>query len=467
MMFKNLQELSKIKECNNLRKFTKVILIVVIIAIIVPFNIVKASEYKGELLIIYDDYKEYGEDSNNLNNVIKASLTTGKSIELRKSNSYNKADLNSSQGIIVLSNREGSFDKSQVDELYLNNEKLLWIGKNSSKPGVVPLGFKHKLDILKMNKIIYDKFVKEEDRQTDTYLVLDEVYPYDDLNMIIEKADYLYDLGIPFLVTAMEVYNNLEFDSMKRYAETLRYCKSKGGTIILGDPYLYNKGPTEEELIENLGIAQDGFINYQVYPIGLTINDYYLYREDRVKYLENTSTIIINENENLGLIDFEEFSIKAFDNGLIKITGDALDLLNVDELVNINELLNNVVIGLDGSLPINEFKEKVELYKRYNIEFSDPKNLEGELVFGSNKINNTKDGVMVNGVNFEGNRFVANEELELNNNELGVKEEELNDENISLKEVNKVIFVITIIGIIIFIIFFLYSLKIDRRKYFK
>lgn len=462
MMFRKIK---KLKNQKNIKKFNKVKVITAVLLITTlgsPLNMIEALENKGGVLIIYDEYKEYASDFNNLNCIIKMSLTTGKPIKLKKINNYTNEDLDNAEGIIVLSNREGSFTKAQVDELYLNNEKLLWIGKNSSKNDVITLGFKSEEYMLKIKKNIYDKFVKESDRKQNCYLVLDEVYPYDDLNSIIEKAEYLYNLGIPFIVTSMEVFKNLEFDSMKRYTETLRYCVSKGGTIILGDPYLYNKGPTEDELIKNIGIAQDAFINYKVYPIGLTINDYYLYRNDRVKYLENASTIIINENKNLGVIDFENFSIKAFSNVLIKINGGKLDFLNKDSA----KLLTNVAIGVKGSECINDFKENVDGYIKKGIEFSDPKYLESELTFGVNKINNTKNGVMINGVNVKNNIFLSNEQLYANEEEIKI-EEKSSDEGINLKQGNKVIFLIAISGGIVFIIFFLYSLKIDKKKYFK
>ena len=277
--------------------------------------------------------------------------------------------------------------------------------------------------------------------------------------MLVKKADYLYEQGIPFLVSAMGVYENLEFDAMKRYVEALRYCVASGGTVILGDPYLYDKGPTEEELMQNISIAQDAFVNYKVYPIAITINDYYLYRNDRKKYLDETSTIIINENKNLGVIDFEKYSIGDFDNVLLKIDGEELNFSK--------ELLTDVAIGIKGNDPIKDLQEKIRLYKKKGIEFSNTINLESKLTFGNNKITNNRNGLRVNDVNLRGNKFLSKEEL------YGDEDKSLEDEIpeksgiVDLTNVNKGIFVIAIIGVIVFIIFFLYSLKIDKKKYFK
>ena len=126
---------------NNIKK---AIILCIGITLILPWKVSLAIENKSELLIIYDEYKEYASENNNLNYVIKMALTTGKNIELRKVNSYTTEDLNNAEGIIILSNEEGSFKKPEVEELYIRSEKLLWIGKNSSDEEVVPLNFKDK-----------------------------------------------------------------------------------------------------------------------------------------------------------------------------------------------------------------------------------------------------------------------------------------------------------------------------------
>ena len=440
---------------NNIKK---VVVLFISIIIILPSIMALGTENKGNLLIIYDEYKEYGEDINNLNYVIKIALTTGKNIELKNVDSYTIEDLNKAQGIIVLSNEEGAFKQSQVDDLYKRSEKLLWIGKNSSNEDVVPLNFKDKKHLFEMKNKINDKFNNKNNREKNSYLVIDEVYPYDDLNLLVKKADYLYDNGIPFIVSAMSVYENLEFDAMKRYTEALRYCASRGGIIILGEPYLYDNGISEDELIQRLSIAQDAFINYKVYPIGLTINDEYLYRNDRFNYLSNTSTIIINENENLGVIDFENHYIPGFNNVLIKIQGEDL---NFSE-----DLLTDVAIGIKGNESFDTFKEKIDLYKKIGIDFSNPRNLEGELTFGDNKINNSRKGLMVNGVKVSGNKFISNEEL-YGEKDLDQEEQETEKNVVDLTKANRWIFIITITGVIVFVIFLLYSFRIDRKKYFK
>ncbi|MGL5085880.1 MAG: hypothetical protein ACRC68_09235, partial [Clostridium sp.] len=365
-------------------KAIKIIASFLVITVIYPFENIQSLEKQGKLLIIYDDYKEYASETNNLNYVVKMALTTGENIEIRKVNSYTSLELAEAVGIIVLSNKEGSFARSQVEELYSRSEELIWIGKNSTDSKVVALNFGDLENILEIKKNINDKFNKQESRERNCYLVIDDVYPYDDLNLLMKKADYLYNQGIPFLVSAMGVYENLDFDAMKRYTEALRYCVSKGGNIILGDPYFNDKGPKEDELISKISIVQEVFVNNKVNPIALTINDDILYWKNRVKYLNKASSIIINDNENLGILDFKSYSISSFDNVLIKIQNEELNFSK--------ELLTDIAIGVKGREPFDDFRNEIDVYKKMGIEFSNTTSLDGELEFGTYEVTNGSDG---------------------------------------------------------------------------
>lgn len=426
----------------------KVIILLIIVITFAPAKYANAEKNKNSLLIIYDTYKEYLGETNNLNDLIKIALTTGNNIEIRNVESYTNENFNNYRGIIVLSNKEDSISKEKKDELYKYEEKLLWVDK---------FNFSNNKFLLDLKEEINSKF-NVKDISRNCYVVLDEIYAFDDLNLIVEKVDYLYNSGIPFLINAMSVYENKHFDAMKRYTEVLRYAASKGGTVILGNPFLYDKGPTEKELIEKTGIAQDTFVNYSVYPVALTIDEYDLYRNDRKEYLNKASTIIINENENLGVLDFNKYSIKAFDNVLLKI--------NVEHINELENLHKDIAIGLDSKYSMNEFINYIDLIKEHKIEISNPINLTSEISFGSNIIKNNNLSLTVNDFDIRGNKFISNEELfgTLHEEE---KNEEINKSNFDLKNINKVIFVITITGGVIFIILFIGSLKIDKKKYFK
>jgi len=68
------------------------------------------------------------------------------------------------------------------------------------------------------------------------FVMIDEVYPFDDIEMLELTADKLYENGIPFIMSIMPVYYNTEYPSFTRYANALRYIQSKSGSFIMHDP---------------------------------------------------------------------------------------------------------------------------------------------------------------------------------------------------------------------------------------
>ena len=68
------------------------------------------------------------------------------------------------------------------------------------------------------------------------YVMIDEVYPFDDLNMLQLTAKKLYENGIPFILSVMPVYYNTEYPSFKRIANALRNIQSIGGSMIMHAP---------------------------------------------------------------------------------------------------------------------------------------------------------------------------------------------------------------------------------------
>ena len=70
------------------------------------------------------------------------------------------------------------------------------------------------------------------------YIMIDEVYPFDDISMLELIADKFYDNGIPFVMSIMPVYQNTDYPSFKRYTSALKYIQSKNGSLIMHEPIM-------------------------------------------------------------------------------------------------------------------------------------------------------------------------------------------------------------------------------------
>ncbi len=70
------------------------------------------------------------------------------------------------------------------------------------------------------------------------YIMIDEVYPIDDIDMLELAADKLYNSGLPFVMRIMPVYENTDYPSFKRYANALRYIQSRNGSLVMHEPIM-------------------------------------------------------------------------------------------------------------------------------------------------------------------------------------------------------------------------------------
>ncbi|WRS28843.1 hypothetical protein U6B65_06880 [Oscillospiraceae bacterium MB08-C2-2] len=68
------------------------------------------------------------------------------------------------------------------------------------------------------------------------YLLVNEIYAYSDLSLIMETADAFHDAGIPLILEVTPIYDNLDYPAFERYAYALRYAQTRGATVVLGEP---------------------------------------------------------------------------------------------------------------------------------------------------------------------------------------------------------------------------------------
>lgn len=438
------------------KNFYRIICLMLIINLVWVGNKTLAIENEY-ILVIYDEYKSYGTDISDLNNIIKSAVSTGYKIEIRSNTSYSQAEARRAKGIIVFQcEKSNEWDKA-YDELSIQNDKLLWITTDLNGLEKINNKIDMNFGFWSIDYTIKNKFSK--DRNKDVFLLLDNIYPYTDFNDLINKVNYLYENGIEFFISAMGVYKNEDLDAMKRYCEVLRYCDSRGGTIIFGEPIIYPNTIDEEELIYKSKIGINNFLEKEVYPIALSTDDYSLFQEDRKKYLSASTTFFLSSSNKFKTTNFEKYSIDSFDNIILKISDE--------DLPNNIEMLKDVAITLDGKITFEEFKDKIIQLRRSGVTFSKATYLQSKMKFDDIEIVKSKTDTQVNGVSIKGNNFISNEELYGDEVIQSEKEDLESGEYFDLKKVNKGIFIITILGVIIFIVFFINSINIDKRKYFK
>lgn len=128
------------------------------------------------------------------------------------------------------------------------------------------------------------------------YLVLDNVYPFDDPARLLQIADMLEAEAIPYSLAVMPLYSNGEFPAMKRFCEFLAYAQSKGAGIILHMPQVTLKATEADDIAEHLQIAFQAYTNYGVYPLAVKAPESWLQSEKGLGLLTGIRTVFLYDS---------------------------------------------------------------------------------------------------------------------------------------------------------------------------
>ncbi|MEK3790637.1 hypothetical protein MKX42_02610 [Paenibacillus sp. FSL R7-0204] len=113
------------------------------------------------------------------------------------------------------------------------------------------------------------------------YLVIKEIYPFSDLNLLEQMADRLYRSGIPFIASVRPVFANTDFPAMKRYLEALRAVQSRNGSIVVNAPAVR---PPINSNDRSLRGKMNQFINVLaeggVAPLGVAAESYWTFDKE-------------------------------------------------------------------------------------------------------------------------------------------------------------------------------------------
>ncbi|WNS42449.1 hypothetical protein [Paenibacillus sp. MMS20-IR301] len=142
-----------------------------------------------------------------------------------------------------------------------------------------------------------------------TYLVLKEIYPFSDLDLLEKTADELYERGIPFIASIRPVFGNTDFPAMKRYLDALRTVQSHNGSIVINAPAVRPPIKSDDRSLRGkMSSFIDVLAEGGVAPLGIAAENYWtydkeystagmgffdsavLYGDEEARYMEQTDT---------------------------------------------------------------------------------------------------------------------------------------------------------------------------------
>ena len=429
----------------------------IIVAILLP-SYKAFGDTINKVLVIYDSYNIYGQNDNIVNEINNDLMLSNVQVSLENMNNIDDKNLDNYSKIVFLNCNTENFNQNFIDKINKVSNKLIYISNINNRE----IKYSNSLSInyLKNNSFKFRQdlidYTLGKNVQSNKFLMINNVNPFINLNDLVAKIKYLNEQGIPFILNTIPVFENPNFDAMKRFTEVLRYAQASGGYIVLSCPYIENENATSEEIFNAMEEGYKNYINYLVYPIAISMPRYLLYRNDMKQYVEKSNTIFI-ENSNVGMINF------GFENATFKNVINQIPYKEID-YKNINSNLGNIAITIENSTSLNEFKEDVRNLINNGIFFNSPTILDSNININGVDVTCSNRGLYSNNKDVQQNTYIPNKDLEKRNTSNQVSTD---NKQINISKISNKVMLLAFIACVLFIIITILSRRIDKRKYFK
>ncbi len=323
-----------------------ILFVATFLLILYPANVF-ASEKQEEYVIVYDRLYEYASDSSDVLRQYSELKAVGKDVLLFQADKIETERIKKESIIIVVASSFDSIEKYNRILNILNDFNVIHLQQ-------------HQL------------LTTKDNRDDASFMIaIDRVYPFSDLNKIMDVAEELNEKGIKFIVTFMPVYDNYELEAFDTYIKVLQYISKKGGKLFIHYPVehkdvRYNSDPRvgfEKAVTEfrKHGLDLDGIalpkdkmlVNIKVFD-GLAL-----------PFILATETEVEIE-QKIDLLKASEIL-----NDYIIIQGIHIDHFDNFHYLKENQLSDQQVIYISA----NEEKEKlfnlIEIFSETNISIKD------------------------------------------------------------------------------------------------
>lgn len=290
------------------------------------------------------------------------------------------------------------------------------------------------------------------------YIVLNEVYPFQDPEKLLEIVNLMIRMQEPFVISVMPVYTNGDYPAMQRFCEILRYAQANGGAVIIHGP-INQMNEIDAELIDKyMTLAIQYYVKQGVYPLALQVPSVWMYDEDTIEILSHFGTIFTT-NEEDDLVEFSEdiHTNAVYDDGHQWVGPTvALDYVGVSYT---KVYSTAVYIGMEEDL--NVIEDKIEACRNSFVPLKSLWDIEHSFWTDEDRMT-YKDGVITLNEQRTEKTFYATEyakEYDYHRNMLKRFSKDLTEEN------QKLVIAVLIVSSI-FIFFLLIARYQNRRRFF-
>lgn len=336
-----------------------------------------AIEQNTSYLILYDNLYEYGKQTSDVFQLFFKLKSNQQDVRLIQIDQLNKNIIEKETQIIVMSSSFRSKEKynDAIDDL--NHLKLKYYDENS----------------MVLNEPVGDEGL---------LIGINAVYPFSDLNKVMDISETLHDRGIKFVCTVMPVYENYEFEAFDKFIEVIKYVHKKGGQIFIHYPIINEAVTFDANPKPGLKKAIDEYRSRGIEIKGLTLSQNNVFMNWESIQDLNVQALIVTEpktkvNINSDLIkaseemekyiiingfDINSFNIFSYKSGNY-LKRDLLYLTINDDVKKLDELLAYAYV--EKKIAIKDYKIEAEAYIKSHNDLKPAKNKENELLDSDEK----------------------------------------------------------------------------------
>ncbi|MDO9491722.1 DUF2334 domain-containing protein [Acetobacterium sp.] len=227
-------------------------------------------------------------------------------------------------------------------------------------------------------------------------LLIPDIYPFSDLNMVIETSNAFYASGIPFALGVVPIDDNMDFPAMARFYQVLRYVQSRNGTIIVHRPSPVTVSDGNAVLSEKMYAVITKMVENGVYPLGLATGESLFFdKVSNVSPLNLFSSGVILPDP--GITEPGSKETWALSSASLGISLETIERTSSQNRNFGNYPINTTIVM---PLPENEAALAAQLGVINNkwLSLTDYKRLNNYWTIGQNTITSSASGIRVNGL---------------------------------------------------------------------
>ncbi len=131
------------------------------------------------------------------------------------------------------------------------------------------------------------------------YMLIDQVYPYQDPNKLLDVVNLLVNQKEPFVISVMPIYTNGDYPAMQHFCEVLRYAQANGGTVIMHAPINQMVPFKKDTMLEYMTLSLQNYMKQGVYPMALQVPKNWMFSSDTVEVMSHFRTIVTTDETDL------------------------------------------------------------------------------------------------------------------------------------------------------------------------